>query len=135
MYSNVVLGVDHHEFEDILEDFKDRKNITLDTDLTADDWKQMVKVSYKAKVEEATGKPFPQDPREQLWGAIGAVFGSWNNPRAETYRRLQNISGELGHGGERPVDGVRQPGRDLGDGRRLHPQSDNRRATSSTASS
>ena len=90
MYSNVVLGVDHHEFEDILENFKDRKGFTLDTQLAAEDWQQMIK-AYKAKVAEATGKPFPQDPREQLWGAIGAVFSSWMNPRAETYRRLQNI--------------------------------------------
>ena len=95
MYSNVVLGVDHHEFEDILEDFKDRKGMKLDTALEADDWKQMIK-AYKAKVEEATGAPFPQDPREQLWGAIGAVFSSWNNPRAETYRRMQSIPASWG---------------------------------------
>jgi pyruvate,orthophosphate dikinase len=90
MYSNVVLGIDHHEFEDFLEEFKDRKGFTLDTQLSAEDW-QTVIAHYKAKVEEATGAPFPQDPRQQLWGAIGAVFGSWMNPRAETYRRLQKI--------------------------------------------
>ncbi|MCW5680093.1 MAG: pyruvate, phosphate dikinase [Xanthobacteraceae bacterium] len=90
MYSNVVLEVDHHNFEDILEDYKDQKGYTLDTDLEADDWIEMVK-RYKVRVQEETGKPFPQDPHEQLWGAIGAVFGSWMNARAVTYRRLHNI--------------------------------------------
>ena len=90
MYSNVVLGIDHHEFEEILEDFKDRNGFSLDTELSAQDWKGLIKL-YKAKVETVGGKPFPQDPREQLWGAVGAVFGSWMNPRAETYRRLQAI--------------------------------------------
>ena len=95
MYSNVVLGIDHHQFEEILEDHKERKNYTLDTEMTADDWKKVI-VSYKAKVEQASGKPFPQDPRDQLWGAIGAVFGSWMNQRAATYRRLQNIPASWG---------------------------------------
>ncbi len=95
MYSNVVLGVDHHEFEEILEDFKDRNGFSLDTELSAEDWKGLIK-AYKAKVETVGGKPFPQDPREQLWGAIGAVFGSWMNPRAETYRRLQGIPASWG---------------------------------------
>ncbi|ARP97723.1 pyruvate, phosphate dikinase [Pseudorhodoplanes sinuspersici] len=90
MYSNVVLGLEHHLFEDILEEHKDAHGYTLDTELTADDWKKLV-VQYKARVEEENGKPFPQDPREQLWGAIGAVFGSWMNARAKTYRRLHNI--------------------------------------------
>ena len=95
MYSNVVLDVDHHLFEDILETFKERKGYTLDTDLTGDDWKLMI-TAYKAKVQEVLGKPFPQDPRAQLWGAIGAVFGSWMNPRAITYRRLQSIPASWG---------------------------------------
>ena len=95
MYSNVVLGIDHHEFEEILEDFKDRKGFSLDTELSAADWKGLIK-RYKAKVEAVGGTPFPQDPREQLWGAIGAVFGSWMNPRAETYRRLQSIPASWG---------------------------------------
>jgi pyruvate,orthophosphate dikinase len=90
MYSNVVLDIDHHNFEEILEDYKDRKNFMLDTDLTAKDWREIL-VRYKAKVEEASGKPFPQDSMEQLWGAIGAVFGSWMNQRAITYRRLNDI--------------------------------------------
>ena len=90
MYSNVVLGIEHHVFEDILEDHKSRVSYTLDTELTAEDW--LVVVShYKERVEEEHGAPFPQDPRAQLWGAIGAVFGSWMNQRANTYRRLHNI--------------------------------------------
>jgi len=90
MYSNVVLDLEHHLFEDILEEHKDANGYTLDTELTADDWKKLVGL-YKSAVETEIGKPFPQDPREQLWGAIGAVFGSWMNARAKTYRRLHNI--------------------------------------------
>jgi len=90
MYSNVVLEVDHHHFEDILEEYKDRKGYHLDTDLKADEWKALIG-SYKALVERETGKPFPQDPHEQLWGAVGAVFGSWMNARAIKYRELHNI--------------------------------------------
>src|SRR4029077_1128223 len=71
MYSNVVLDVDVHEFEDILEHYKDGKGYALDTDLDASDWRALI-VDYKRKVEEVTRKPFPQNPREQLWGAIGA---------------------------------------------------------------
>jgi pyruvate,orthophosphate dikinase len=95
MYSNVVLDVDHHNFEDILESFKDRKGYSLDTEMTAADWKAVI-TAYKAKVQEALGAPFPQDPKAQLWGAIGAVFGSWMNPRAITYRKLQNIPATWG---------------------------------------
>ena len=95
MFSNVVLDVEHHEFEEILESYKERKGVALDTELDAGDWKQLI-TAYKAKVQEVSGKPFPQDPREQLWGAIGAVFGSWMNPRAETYRRLQDIPASWG---------------------------------------
>ena len=90
MYSDVVLGVDHHHFEDILDDHKDRNGYELDTDLSADDWADLVD-RYKERVEEELGEPFPQDPAKQLWGAIGAVFGSWMNQRAITYRRLHNI--------------------------------------------
>ncbi len=95
MYSNVVLEVDSHNFEDILEHYKDRKGLNLDTDLTADDWRAVI-VEYKAKVQEMTGKPFPQDPHDQLWGAVGAVFSSWMNARAITYRRLNNIPADWG---------------------------------------
>jgi pyruvate, orthophosphate dikinase len=95
MYSNVVLEVDHHNFEEILEEFKEREGHSLDTDLSAADWRKII-VAYKGKVAEATGKPFPQDPREQLWGAIGAVFSSWMNQRAITYRRLNDIPSDWG---------------------------------------
>src|SRR6516164_2080072 len=90
MYSDVVLGIDHHHFEEILDDHKDRAGYTLDTDLNADDLEELV-ARYKERVEEERGEPFPQDPNAQLWGAIGAVFGSWMNQRAITYRRLHNI--------------------------------------------
>ncbi len=95
MYSNVVLGMEHHHFEDILEDHKARAGYELDTDLKAEDWAEMVK-RYKARVEEELGTVFPQDPQAQLWGAIGAVFGSWMNQRAITYRRLHNIPEDWG---------------------------------------
>jgi pyruvate,orthophosphate dikinase len=95
MYSNVVLGVEHHHFEDILEEFKERRGVSLDTELTAEDWKSLVP-HYKAKVQEETGKPFPQDPHEQLWGAIGAVFGSWMNSRAIKYRDMHDIPASWG---------------------------------------
>ncbi len=90
MYADVVLGIEHHCFEEILDEHKERSGYTLDTDLEADDWEQVV-ASFKERVEKESGKPFPQDPHAQLWGAIGAVFGSWMNQRAMTYRRLHNI--------------------------------------------
>jgi pyruvate,orthophosphate dikinase len=90
MYGDVVLGVDHHNFEEILDEMKDRKGYSYDTELKADDWKTIV-AGYKAKAEEILGRPFPQDPADQLWGAIGAVFGSWMNQRAITYRRLHGV--------------------------------------------
>jgi pyruvate,orthophosphate dikinase len=90
MYSDVVLGLGHHVFEEILDEHKDRNGYMLDTDLGDEDWEELVK-RYKDRVAEELGKPFPQDPHEQLWGAIGAVFGSWMNQRANTYRRLHSI--------------------------------------------
>ena len=95
MYSGVVLGVDHHHFEDILEDYKDRKAMTLDTELKAEDWLTLIG-AYKKKVEEELGHPFPQDAKEQLWGAIGAVFSSWMNARAIKYRELNDIPASWG---------------------------------------
>jgi pyruvate,orthophosphate dikinase len=95
MYGDVVLGVDHHAFEELLDDHKERSGYVLDTDLTAEDWRQVV-AGYKALVEEETESPFPEDPAEQLWGAIGAVFGSWMNARAITYRKLHDIPADWG---------------------------------------
>jgi pyruvate,orthophosphate dikinase len=90
MYGDVVLGVEHHAFEEILESYKEHQGYVLDTDLGADDWLKIIE-RYKRLVDETLGAPFPQNPHEQLWGAIGAVFGSWKNQRAVTYRRLHNI--------------------------------------------
>ncbi|WP_375684136.1 MULTISPECIES: pyruvate, phosphate dikinase [unclassified Bartonella] len=90
MYSNVVLGLDHSYFEEILDEVKACNGYTIDTEMTADDWKNVI-ISYKAYVEEKLGTPFPQDPEQQLWGAIGAVFSSWMTARAVTYRRLHSI--------------------------------------------
>lgn len=90
MYSDVVLGFEHHHFEEILDTFKDSQGYTLDTDLSADDWVELVG-KYKDAVARETGKDFPQDPHDQLWGAIGAVFSSWMNARAVTYRKLHDI--------------------------------------------
>jgi pyruvate, orthophosphate dikinase len=90
MYSDVVLGIEHQNFEEILDEHKERNGYTLDTDLNADDLQALVE-HYKKRVEQELGKPFPQDAHAQLWGAIGAVFSSWMNQRAITYRRLHGI--------------------------------------------
>lgn len=95
MYGNVVLGVEHYLFEDVLDGMKRRRNVDLDTHLTADDWRQVVG-DYKTLVKDTLDRPFPQDPHDQLWGAIGAVFGSWMNQRAITYRRLHGIPASWG---------------------------------------
>jgi pyruvate, orthophosphate dikinase len=95
MYSSVVLDIDHGVFEDVLENHKSLNGYSLDTDLTAEDWLDVI-AEYKASVERESGKPFPQDTSEQLWGAIGAVFSSWHNTRAATYRRLHGIPDEWG---------------------------------------
>ena len=90
MYSNVVLNLDHHMFEEILDDQKDRLGVSVDTALTAADW-ELVVAEYKEAVSRELGKPFPQDPHDQLWGAVGAVFASWMNDRAKFYRRMHDI--------------------------------------------
>jgi pyruvate,orthophosphate dikinase len=95
MYGSVVLGVAHHRFEEIIETVKIDQGTVEDTQLTAQDW-QLVVEEYQAVVRTETGKPFPQDPHDQLWGAIGAVFGSWMNQRAITYRRLHEIPADWG---------------------------------------
>jgi len=95
MYSDVVMGMSKHDLEHLLEQKKEEKGVRLDTELTASDWKELVG-AFKAKIRETLGKDFPEDPQEQLWGAIGAVFGSWMNQRAITYRRLNNIPADWG---------------------------------------
>ena len=95
MYSDVVMDVDHGLFEDALEDMKAVRGYVEDTDLSGDDFETLVE-QYLAIVQEESGAAFPEDPHEQLWGAIGAVFGSWMNARAMTYRRLNNIPAEWG---------------------------------------
>ena len=95
MYSDVVMGLDHGVFEEILDDEKARFGHELDTDLSANEWQEVI-ARYKQTVEEELGEPFPQDPVEQLWGAIGAVFSSWMNARAVTYRQLHNIPADWG---------------------------------------
>ena len=95
MYSDVVLEVEHYNFEEILEEYKELKGFSLDTEMMADDWKSIVS-EYKARVKEVLGKDFPEDPKEQLWGAITAVFGSWMNDRANVYRRKYGIPNEWG---------------------------------------
>jgi pyruvate,orthophosphate dikinase len=95
MFGSVVLGVDHHRFEEIIEHVKLDRGVHEDTQLTAQDWHRVVD-GYKEMVAEVTGKPFPQDPTAQLWAAVGAVFGSWMNARANTYRRLHDIPANWG---------------------------------------
>lgn len=90
MYSNVVLQLDHHDFELAIDEYKEVSGYSLDTEMNADDWKKIV-TQFKAIVAQESGTGFPQDPFEQLWGAISAVFSSWRNERANTYRRLHNI--------------------------------------------
>ncbi|MGI9404559.1 MAG: PEP/pyruvate-binding domain-containing protein, partial [Hyphomicrobium sp.] len=89
MYADVVMGVDHGVFEDILENFKNLAGFSNDTELSEEDWDDIIG-EYKKAIERELGKPFPQDIGEQLYGAISAVFGSWENPRANTYRRIHD---------------------------------------------
>jgi pyruvate,orthophosphate dikinase len=101
MYGDVVMGVrpkgkhDTDPFEAIIEHKKKLKHVHLDTDLTAEDLKDLVKL-FKKAIKNNTGKEFPEDPEEQIWGAVGAVFGSWNNDRAIAYRKMNNIPGSWG---------------------------------------
>lgn len=95
MYGDVVMDVDYGLFEDALEDMKHARGLIDDTELTGDDMKALVDI-YKDIVLDEMDMPFPQDPWEQLWGAVGAVFASWMNTRAATYRRLNNIPAAWG---------------------------------------
>ncbi len=95
MYSNVVMGMSGSVLEHLLEDMKEDRDVELDTDLTAADLKQLVE-QFKGKIKETLGREFPANPQEQLWGAVNAVFGSWMNQRAITYRKLNSIPAEWG---------------------------------------
>ena len=101
MYGDVVMGLkpeskeEEDPFEVIIEEMKEEKGVQLDTELTADDLKELVS-QFKNAIKKNTGKDFPTDPWEQLWGAVSAVFGSWNNQRALTYRKLNNIPANWG---------------------------------------
>jgi len=95
MYSDVVMGMDKEILEHLLEHKKEAKGVHLDTELSAEDWKELV-AAFKAQIRETLGEDFPEEPQQQLWGAIGAVFGSWMNQRAITYRRLNNIPADWG---------------------------------------
>ncbi len=95
MYSDVVLGIEHHLFEDALEIAKEDKGLFTDVEMQAEDWQALVK-EYEDIVERELGRPFPQDVEEQLWGAIRAVFDSWDSDRAKVYRRLNDIPGDWG---------------------------------------
>ena len=95
MFGDVVMGVDHHLFEEILELHKEDRGATLDTELSAGDW-QAVIADYKARITEEAGDAFPQEPMQQVWAAISAVFRSWSNARAVTYRKLHNVPDDWG---------------------------------------
>jgi len=95
MYSNVVLGIESHFFEELIENFKLTKGVIQDTELEEEDWDGLIK-NFKDVVKEKTKKIFPQDVNEQLWGAISAVFLSWNSKRAKTYRKINYIPGDWG---------------------------------------
>ncbi len=95
MYSGVVLNVEYHHFEEVIEEQKSKRGVKLDTELSAQDWQEVIE-GYKKVVLAQTGKPFPQDAQEQIWGAIAAVFNSWMNQRAVTYRKLHNIPADWG---------------------------------------
>ena len=101
MYGDVVMGMqpetedDADPFEEIMEAKKHARGVKLDTELSADDLKELV-AEFKAAIKSRTGSAFPEDPMAQLWGAVGAVFGSWNNDRAIVYRKLQQIPHEWG---------------------------------------
>lgn len=95
MYSDVVMGMDKHALEHLIDQRKHEKKVVLDTDLSAQDWKELVTL-FKQRIKDDLGTAFPEDPKEQLWGAIGAVFGSWMNQRAITYRKLNAIPADWG---------------------------------------
>ncbi len=127
MYGDVVADLGGERFEDALDRLKDDRGVKQDVELTADDLKGLV-ARFLVLYREGAGEDFPQDPRVQLERSVSAVFDSWETPRAQVYRRAHAIPDDLGHGGEHRPDGVRQPRRELRDGRLLHARSVDRRA-------
>ena len=127
MYSNVVLDVEHHAFEEALEHNKETKGFSLDTELGAEDWKHMIGL-YKKIVRDEHGADFPQGAEDQLWGAIGAVFSSCMIPRAKKYRELNNIPESWGTAVNVQAMVFGNMGDTSATGRRLHPQPLHRRA-------
>ncbi|BDB02791.1 pyruvate, phosphate dikinase [Clostridium botulinum] len=95
MFSDVVMGIDKRDFEDVLDQMKEEKGVDYDTDLTSEDLKKIV-VKFKEIYKKEMREDFPQEPKEQLLAAVTAVFGSWDNPRAIVYRRLNDIPGDWG---------------------------------------
>ncbi len=95
MFGDVVMEVEHDKFESIINEVKQKKGITQDTEMDADGWKEVIEL-YKEKIRNETGRKFPQDPKEQLLMAVEAVFKSWNNQRAKVYRRINKIPDDLG---------------------------------------
>ena len=132
MYGDVVMGLkpvskeDHDPFEVIIDMVKDKKGVKLDTELDTADLKELV-ARFKALIRARIGRDFPTDPWEQLWGAVVAVFESWNNDRAPRLPRAQRHPAVLGHGGQRAGHGVRQPGRQQRHRRGLHARRRHRR--------
>ena len=126
MYSSVVMELPKGDLEHRLRAMKQRLGVKEDTAVPASGWKELV-AEYKAFFREKTGKDFPEDPIEQLWGAVGAVFGSWMAEKAVTYRRVEKITGLLGHCRQRHADGFRQHWRQFRHRRLLHAQPQLRR--------
>ena len=122
MYGDVVMGVEHENFEHALDAAKQRKGVTEDTDLDAADLDGVI-ASYKEIYASHTGSPFPQAPLDQLWGAIDAVFGSWNQHPSDPLPADRGHQGAARHRRQRAVDGVRQLRRRLRHRRLLHPRS------------
>ncbi len=119
MYSAVVIGLSKEDLEHLLREMKARHGFKDDTQVSAEGWRELI-AQYKSHFKKKTGKDFPEDPKEQLWGAIGAVFQSWNAEKALTYRRVERITGLARHCRERNADGVRQHRRGLRHGCLLH---------------
>ena len=120
MYSDVVMEVGKKYFEELIDKMKESRGVTQDTELTADDLKELAE-QFKAEYKEKIGTDFPTDPKEQLMGAVKAVFRSWDNPRANVYRMMNEIPYSWGNRCQRPDDGLRQHGRRLRHRRGLYP--------------